>query len=89
MDQFTVGEEPGSERNAEDVPQTVVEVVDESSNNSVAEPAAAGEKEATAIGIEQEPAGIVKTPRSFEDGIQHTTDPQKLEEDKETQKYTF
>ena len=80
MDQFTAGEESGSERNAEDVPQTVVEMVDESQNNSVAE-----EEEAQPT---QEPPGIVKTPQSFEDGIQHTTDPQKLKED-EPQKYTF
>ena len=78
MDEFPLGKEPSSEKDSKDVSRTVVEVADGSS----VEPA--GEKEDTSVG--QEPPEIVKTPQSFEDGLQHTSDPQKLEEDK---KYTF
>lgn len=82
MDQFTVGGEPGSERDAEDVPQAVVV---EGPSGSVVEPA---KEELKGTAKEQEPPRILKTARSFEDGNQHITDPQKkLEEDKDTQKY--
>ena len=87
MDEFSARKEPGSEKDAKDVSGTVVEVLVKADGSSL-QPAG---KENTAR--EQEPPGIVKTPQSFEDGIrpgiQHTTDPQKPEEDKEPPKYTF
>ena len=80
MDDFPATKEPVSEKDAS---RTVVEMLVKADGSSV-EPA--GEKEDTAIQQKPPEPRIVKTP---EDGIQHTTDPQKLEEDKEPQKYTF
>ena len=94
MDAVAAEVEPVSENGGRDVAQAVVEVeidVQTESKKPSFVPAAAAEENANGAESEledKEPPGILKTPQlqSFEDGIQHTVEPQKTDEEEQTKK---
>ena len=95
MDAAAAKVEPVTENGGRDVAQAVVEVeidLQTGSEKPSFVPAAVAEENGAESELEdKKPPGILKTPQlqSFEDGIQHTVEPQMLDEEEPIKKYNY
>ena len=85
MEDGVSGTDTAAANGGNDASQTVVQVEEVQPSSSLS--VSAAEKEAKANQEREAPPGILKTPQSFEDGIQHAVEPQELyEENTRTEK---
>ena len=91
MDAVAAEVEPVTENGGRDVAQAVVQmeidVQTESEKPSFVSAAAREENGVQSKLEDKKPPGILKTPQSFENGIQHSVEPQMLDEEEPIKMY--